>query len=71
MSATDRRYFAHRAEQEKGAALKAKDMASFRAHMGMSREYEHRAHGFEPSRAVRIAPDYSSPEENSRGSTEG
>jgi hypothetical protein len=40
---SDREYFARRAVVEREAALKARDLSSFRAHMDMAREYEWRA----------------------------
>jgi len=42
----DSAYFAQRADTARSAAMKAKGMASFRAHMGMAQEYERRARGF-------------------------
>ncbi|MDV3455754.1 hypothetical protein RZN05_02065 [Sphingomonas sp. HF-S4] len=40
---SDRDYFRMRARAERNAAMRAKGMASFRAHMDLVREYEHRA----------------------------
>ncbi|MFS2108697.1 hypothetical protein ACCC88_03340 [Sphingomonas sp. Sphisp140] len=42
----DSAYFAQRADTARSAAMKAKGMPSFRAHMGMAQEYERRARGF-------------------------
>jgi hypothetical protein len=39
----DREYFRDRAQAERAAALKAKDMCAFRAHMDLAHEYEWRA----------------------------
>jgi len=54
---TENGYFSKRADAERGAALKAKDMPSFRAHMGMALEYERRARGFAPRQADRVVLD--------------
>jgi hypothetical protein len=50
-------YFAQRADEARDAAIKAKGMASFRAHMGMAQEYERRARGFEPRHANKVVLD--------------
>lgn len=50
-------YFTQRADEERGAAIRAKGMASFRAHMGMAQEYERRARGFEPRHADKVVLD--------------
>jgi hypothetical protein len=39
----DRAYFLKRATAEREAAIRSTDMAGFRAHMDLVREYEHRA----------------------------
>lgn len=39
---SDRDYFCMRARAERNAAMRAKGMASFRAHMDLVREYERR-----------------------------
>ena len=57
MSKTEAEYFAHRAERAREAAIRAKGMASFRAHMGMAQEYERRARGFEPRHADKVVLD--------------
>ncbi|HWU94792.1 MAG TPA: hypothetical protein VN029_04295 [Sphingomonas sp.] len=54
---TDSNYFAQRADEARDAALRAKGMASFRAHMGMATEYERRARGFEPRHADKVVLD--------------
>ncbi|MEP9359166.1 hypothetical protein [Sphingomonas sp. KR3-1] len=54
---TDNRYYAQRASEARDAALKAKGMASFRAHMGMAQEYERRARGFEARHADKVVLD--------------
>lgn len=54
---SDSTYFALRASEERDAALKAKAMASFRAHMGMAQEYERRARGFEARHADKVVLD--------------
>ncbi len=54
---TENEYFAQRADEARDAALKAADMASFRAHMGMAQEYERRARGFEPRHADKVVLD--------------
>ncbi len=54
---TDNAYFAQRADEERDAAMRAKGMASFRAHMGMAQEYERRARGFEPRHADKVVLD--------------
>jgi hypothetical protein len=51
---SDAEYFAHRADMARGAAMKAKGMASFRAHMVMAQEYERRARGFTPRHAEKV-----------------
>ncbi len=53
----DRAYFARRAEAERNAALKAKELASFRAHMGMAQEYERRVRGFATRHADKVVLD--------------
>jgi hypothetical protein len=54
---SDVEYFAHRADMARGAAMKAKGMASFRAHMVMAQEYERRARGFTPRHAEKVVLD--------------
>ncbi|MDY7239671.1 hypothetical protein UEH78_33600 [Bacillus thuringiensis] len=54
---TDSKYFAQRADEERDAAMKAKGMARFRAHMGMAQEYERRARGFKPRHADKVVLD--------------
>jgi len=53
----EKKYFARRAAEERAAAMKAKSLPSFRAHMGMAHEYERRARGFEPRHADKIVLD--------------
>ncbi|MFS2108331.1 hypothetical protein ACCC88_01475 [Sphingomonas sp. Sphisp140] len=54
---TESKYYAQRADEARGAAMRAKGMASFRAHMGMAHEYERRARGFEPRHADNVVLD--------------
>lgn len=54
---SDSTYFALRAAEARDAAMKAKGMASFRAHMGMAQEYERRARGFEARHADKVVLD--------------
>jgi len=54
---TDTHYFIGRAGQARAAAMKAKGMPSFRAHMGMAQEYERRARGFAPRHADQVVLD--------------
>ena len=54
---TETHYFTGRAGQARAAAMKAKGMPSFRAHMGMAQEYERRARGFAPRHADQVVLD--------------
>lgn len=54
---SDTEYFAHRADMARDAAIRAKGMASFRAHMMMAHEYERRARGFTPRHAEKVVLD--------------